>query len=237
MWIQRNCILLTVTTNNNWAVPADFDSRRFFVLRVSDIKAHDDPYWIEFNALLGRESGNWKPRNPEYLGKVLHYLQQREVTSSFTHALETIWLMDQRSQTILDSQDDGLVSWLNMFLEETPNDVYLGQSDKYRFPVVQLDGQNYIIASNLWHDYRLYVKRHFPKVKPYTNERFNDKLAELGMVQEKKKKGRLMCGQSKYPGEPDHRVCIAKLLSVNDLEIAIAKYYKLLANNIKDAED
>jgi hypothetical protein len=236
MWSQRNCIQLSITTNNNWAVPADFDSRRFFVLRIADDKAKDEAYWNEFNALLGRDA-SWRPINPEYMGKVLYFLQQRKITSSFVNALETEWLTEQRGQTIIESEDDAFVSWVRLFLQETANDVYIGQSGECSFPVVQRDGKSYIISSDLYKDYRLYVRRHFHGRKPYTNKRFNEVLHMLGIEQFRVKKESLMLGQSKYPGEPESKVNIAKLVSANELEKALTANYKLLTADIEDAED
>jgi hypothetical protein len=213
MWSQRNCIQLTITTNNKWAVPADVDSRRFFVLRMSDDKAKDEAYWNEFNALLGRDEETWRPTNPEYMGKVLYYLQQRKIISSFVNALETVWLMEQRGQTILGSDEDAFISWLRLFLQENSGDVYIGRSGKYNFSVVQYKGENYVLSANFWDDYREFVERNFRRRKPLTNDVFNDKLRDLGIT------------------------IIRVKPSPDDLEAAITAKYKLLTADIEDAED
>ena len=236
MWEQRNCIFLSITTNNDWAVPADLDSRRFFVLRISDSKAKNAAYFKEFNALLGRDP-YWRPTNPEYLGKVLYYLQQRKITSDFSSALETEWLKEQRRTTAIDSTEDAFVLWVQLFLQETTGDVYVGKSGEYNFPVVQKDGKNYIVASDLYTDYRQFIRRHFKGRKPYSNDKFNSCLYALGIDLIRVKKQRLKLGQSKYPGVPESKVIIASLPEPAELEQALAANYKLLTADYTDDED
>lgn len=236
MWEQRNCIQLSITTNNDWAVPADFDSRRFFVLRIADIKAKNGAYWKEFNELLGRDA-YWRPNNPEYLGKVVYFLQQRKITSDFTNALETEWLKEQRQNTAIDSTEDAFVSWVKLFLQENAGDVYVGRTDNFTFPVVTRKGESYIVASNLYEDYAQYAKRHFRSRRVYPHEKFNQCLRSLGMLIMRVKKDSLMLGQSKYPGDPEGKVTIVKLLRPNELEQALATQYRLLTPDIEESED
>jgi hypothetical protein len=236
MWRQRNCILLAITTNNKWAVPADVDSRRFFVLCVADDKAKDAAYWVEFHKLLGSDH-NLRPKTPEYMGKVLYFLQQRKITSSFTSALETVWLAKQRGQTILESDEDAFVSWVRLFLQETANDVYIGQSGECNFMVVQHQGKNWIIASDFYKDYRIYVRRNFHRRKPYTPQQLKDALEALGIYIKRVKIESLTLGQSKYPGPAENKLRIATSLPANELEKALADKYKLLTDDTADAED
>lgn len=238
MWMQRNCIFLSVTTNNNWAIPAELNSRRFFVLRIADDKAKNEAYWIEFNALLGRKR-DWTPTNPEYMGKVLYYLQQRKITSSFINALETNWLMEQRGQTILDSQDDAFVNWMGMFGQDPVNDAYASQISDYSFLIVERHGEKYILVAKLYPDYRQYIRRHFPRCKPYTHEKFNRVLQGLGMQIERVKKESLTLGQSKFPnrGNAESQIKIINVLPPDALEKALAAKFKLLTPDTEDDED
>jgi hypothetical protein len=225
-----------MTTNNAWAVPADFDSRRIFMLRVSDDKKGDTAYWMAFNALLGRTQ-DLQPRNPEYLGRVLHFLQQRQITSDFTHALETEWLIQQRQETLVDSQEEGFATWVDLFKQETASDAYMGKGGEHSFAVVQYKGKNCILATDLYNDYRLFVGRHFRSRRPLTKQRFNDALQRLGFQLLRVRKQQLMLGPSKFPGDAMSKVTIACLPTPNELEAALAKHYPLLSDDIAEEED
>jgi hypothetical protein len=236
MWEQRNCIQLSMTTNNSWAVPADFDSRRIFMLRVSDDKKRDTAYWMEFNALLGRTQ-DLQPRNPEYLGKVLYFLQQRQITSDFTHALETEWLVQQRQETLVDSQEEGFVSWVDLFKQETASDAYMGKGGEHSFAVVQYKGKKCILAADMYSDYRNWHSRHYRGRRPFTKQRFNDALHRLGILLFRVRKQQLTLGPSKFPGDDMSKVTIAILPTPNQLEAALAKHYPLLSDDIAEEED
>jgi hypothetical protein len=82
-----------------------------------------------------------------------------------------------------------------------------------------------------------YVKRNFRGKKPYTNKKFNEVMHLIGMEQFKVKKESLMLGQSKYPGEAESKITIARLLTPEELETALATHFRLLTVDIKDAED
>jgi hypothetical protein len=237
IWSQRNCIFLTITTNNKWAVPADVDSRRFFVLRVSDERAKDVEYWNAFHLLLGKDEDTGRAVNPEYVGKVLYYLQQRKITSSFVNALETTWLIEQRGQTILGSDDDGFVSWVTLFLQETSGDIYLGKGGTLNFAILKRLGKACVLSTPFYDDYRDFVTRHFRKQKVYTREAFNKALSQLGFIMQRVKKESLMVGQSKFGGEPESKVMIAYIPSNAELEAALREHYKLLTDDVEDAED
>ena len=67
----KNCIHLIIASNEDWAVPAEVDDRRFFVLEVSDHRVGDFAY---FEQLAG-ERDNGGP------GALLHLLQTRDISS------------------------------------------------------------------------------------------------------------------------------------------------------------
>ena len=67
----KNCIHLIIASNEDWAVPAEVDDRRFFVLEVSGHRVGDFAY---FEQLAGeRDNGG-----PEAL---LHLLQTRDIST------------------------------------------------------------------------------------------------------------------------------------------------------------
>jgi hypothetical protein len=237
IWSQRNCIFLAITTNNKWAVPADVDSRRFFVLRLSDERAKDVEYWKAFHLLLGKDEDTGRAVNPEYIGKVLYFLQQRKITSNFINALETTWLMQQRGQTILGSDDDGFVSWVTLFLQEVSGDIYMGKGGTLNFPILKRQGKACVQSAPFYDDYRDFVTRHFRKQKVYTRKAFNDALLQLGFIIQRVKKESLIVGHSKFGGNAESPVRIAYIPSNAELEAALRKYYTLLTDDVEDAED
>ena len=111
-WSSPNYMFIAITTNEDWAVPAGLDSRRFFVLKASDKRKYDDNHWKRIVALVGVDRETGEPINPEYLGKIRYWLEHRKIKGNFTRSMETEWLVKQRKETALESRDDLFLSWV-----------------------------------------------------------------------------------------------------------------------------
>jgi hypothetical protein len=84
----RNSARIFILTNNNWAVPAGHQSRRYFVVETSDSRKGDTAYWKEIH--------DWIDNHAEEL---LNYFLNREIKSDLREALETKELQKQREIT------------------------------------------------------------------------------------------------------------------------------------------
>lgn len=236
IWEQRNCIQLAMTTNDDWAVPAGLDSRRFFVLRVADEKAKNEAYWKAFNALMGRDR-YWKPNNPEYMGKILYYLQQRKITSDFTNALETVWLKEQRSITAVGSLEEAFHSWVSLFLDAPTFDSYEGRTSKYEFSIVQYQDKDHIVFSHCYDDFKRFVKENYSIRKPYPKEKFNTLLMKLGFNICRPQNSTLRAGPSKFSDKPRNRTTIAEVPEPNALRKALDANYKLFSDDVPEVDE
>ena len=85
-----NSTRLIIMTNETWAVPAGHQSRRYFVLHVSDGRKGDKEYWTELHDWIN-----------DHASQLLWYFLNREIKHDLRQALETSELMKQRELTAL----------------------------------------------------------------------------------------------------------------------------------------
>jgi hypothetical protein len=228
-WLQKNCLFLMFTANENWVIPAGQDSRRFLVLRVSDDYMKDDAYWAKFMPLMGKTNQNL-PNNPEYLGRILYFFLSRKITHSLSRAMVTDELVEQRKLTNADSMEAAFVEWVRQtFIKANEDETMIeGATKDFQFPVVTFKGEQWIEAANLYTDFRRYYQRYHSKGRGIgTDGDFKNRLIDLGMVRQRVKKRLLKIGAGKYPGEPDSKVTITKRIRPDLLEEALAKQYPL----------
>ncbi|REK56665.1 MAG: hypothetical protein DWQ49_09855 [Bacteroidetes bacterium] len=102
----RNMIHMMIASNSSWVIPAGTNSRRWFVLDVSDKKVNDTSY---FNAIQDE-------LNNGGLEALLYYLLNRKITNNLRRALETKALQEQRARG--QSGDSVLQWWLNALYSE-----------------------------------------------------------------------------------------------------------------------
>lgn len=239
-WSQKNCLFLMFTANEDWVIPAGFDSRRFFVLKVSDIHMGDTPYWQQYLPLLYKDDRG-QPRNPEYLGRLLHFFLSRKISHDLSRAMVTDELVKQRTLTNADSVEASFVEWTSltfMGLREEDS-VIEGAGKEYTFAVVTYKKERWIEAANLYMDFRqYYMRRHSRGRGCGTDKDFRERLAEIGMAGQRAKKGALKVGAGKYPGNPESRIGLVRLLEPEELEKALVKHYPLFMDTYyADADD
>ncbi len=82
----RNLAHVIIASNSEWVIPAGPESRRWFVVDISDSHANDQAYFKAIHKQLN--SGGYEA--------FLYFLQNRKITSNLRHAPETEALAEQR---------------------------------------------------------------------------------------------------------------------------------------------
>lgn len=230
-WNQRNCLFLMFTTNENWAVPAGMDSRRFFVLKVSDTRKKDREYWLQYFSLLGEDRNKQKPNNPEYLGKVLYYFLNRKVTRDVSEAPITAELLEQRKLTNMESMEAAFVEWVRRVFVWAREDeeMFTGVGDKENaFSVVSYKDEYWIENAKMYADFKEFYRKHCPRGRGVGTEAdFKNRLSDLGMISSRIKKGSLKVGSGRYPGNPTSQVRLVRKVDQEELEKQLAAQYPL----------
>lgn len=246
MRMYRNCMFVSITTNNDWGVPAGHDSRRYFVLDVSDEHKDDEIYWTGFNKLIGVDRTTLEPNNPEYLGKILHFMLERKITHNVSRAMETEWLLKQRKETAIDSREDVFVSWIRESFARDDisytEGTLVGAGGTTFMVMNRTDGTNCLTITNLYTDYREYTASRGRKFRAkYDQSTFNTKLTQLGMAPIRVKKSSLKANGHSLPGATDNgtKIGVSNLPPPEELEEAIAEHFPLFKLEIEDeqAED
>lgn len=240
-WSQKNCLALMFTTNEDWAIPAGFDSRRFFALKISDIHMRDKPYWDQYLALMGCDN-NSVPNNPEYLGKILHFFLTRKITHDLSNAMETEELLEQRKLTGAESMEAAFVEWTRQTFINSKEDESLieGAGKEHSFAVVTYRNERWIEAANFYNDFRRFYYKGYSKGRGIdTDKNFRERLSDVGMPALRVKKRSLKLGAGRYPGNPESRIAIVPLIDSDKLEDLLAKHYPLFMDTsyYEEADD
>lgn len=240
--MYRNCVMIGITTNNDWAVPASSDSRRYFVLDVSPNHKGDSEYWRKLNSLIGCDRETGEPLNPEYLSKVLRYFLNRKITNDMTTALETEWLAKQRKESAIDGRDDAFINWVRDSFSKAPASSMMYLANGTECMVVQRGkrGPQCLMSAGVFSDYRDYVSSKFKKYRSkYDQSAFNAKMTELGIGPVKVRKNSLLSDGSKLPGASasDTKIVVFNLQPPEEIEAAIAEKFPLFKLEIEDVDD
>lgn len=229
----KNRVMIAVTTNNSWAVPAGHDSRRYFVLDVSNNRADDPAFWDEFHARLGTNDDG-ELCDPEYLGKVLYWFLQRKVTADLKRAMETEWLVQQRKESAQESREEMFVFWVrNAFTGDVPNDLITAPGGYTFMRCERTDGSAAFRADRVYEDYRTWVGKNTRKPRmTYDQGTFNVHMGLLGMTATRVKKASLTIGGRKMPNEgaADTKISVMALPTPDDIEAGITQHFGLFAN-------
>lgn len=226
---QRNRLFVAITTNNDWAVPAGVDSRRFFMLDVGGPRKYNTAFWDEYHARTGANADG-KPNDPEFLGKILWWFQNRKITSNLQRALETDMIEEQRLESAADSRPDLFVSWLrSVFGEERPNDLITGMTGATFMVMQRSDGQTVVSCSKLYEDYNAFCrKRNNRNRSAYSISSFGTLMGEVGFTRALVRKANMKAG-----GRPvttatnDTKVSVMTLPEYEQIEAAIRSNPKL----------
>lgn len=238
-WSSPNYMFIAITTNDDWAVPAGADSRRFFVLRTSSHRQNDDDYWVHLAELIGVDRESGEPINPEYLGKIRYWLENREIKGSFARALETEHLTRQRKETAIDSREDLLVHWVRAtFCVE--NAFGFNRPGGVAIPKIQIEDDygQYIRTSNLAQDYREFCGKGGRRRAAFPDETLFNMLGSLGMTTKKVRKHKVSEGGNRLSDAPtDSKVSVMFIPDPETIEQNIAKMFELFAESQNDEDD
>lgn len=240
---QANRLMVAITSNNKWAVPASHDSRRYLVFDVDPSLAKNEAFWIEFNALMGVDEDTKEIINPEYLGKILYWMKNRKITHNLKYAMETEWLVKQRRQTVQDSPEEALIMWVRSSFtsENLPGDIITGAGGFSFQRVTHINGAESIRVDKLYEDYRAYVRKSTNKPRMIMNEgEFSEQLALLGMVKTRVLKERLKVGGRPLPDAKGNgaKTVVMALPSPDHIESMIGEHFSLFATgDIQDEDD
>lgn len=229
----RNRIMVAITTNNQWAVPAGHDSRRYFVLDVSDNRRGDATFWDEFHRRYGVDEVTGIPHNPVELGKLLYWFLKRKITHSMKHAMETEWLIKQRKMTAQDTPEEMFIFWLRAsFTGDLPDDIITGAGSQTFIVLERLDGSACIRSDKIYEDYRTYVNKNTRKPRMLLDiGSFYDCLRKVGMPNARVQKERLKINGKPLPGTMGNgsKISVMNLASPDDIEAHITKEFPLFA--------
>lgn len=236
--MYNNCIFICITTNNEWGVPAGHDSRRYFVLDVSEDNKGNHQYWSKFDSLLGVNRGG-DAVNPEYMGKVHQFLLDRKITHNMRQAMETEWLLRQRKETAIESRDETFINWLRKTFGDPSRELVSGAGGESFMRGVRADDSECIVSGPMYADYRSYAQRNSRKLRAvYDQGRFNEAMNSLGFVVSKVRKDKVYRhgGGLMFPGSEgiDTKITVVPFLTEEEIEAGIAKSYPLFALEIHE---
>lgn len=239
---QRNRLFIAITSNNSWAVPAGHDSRRYFVLDVSPHMAKDDSFWEEFHALMGADESTGRLNNPEYLGKILYWFKQREITSNLRWAMETSWLHEQRRESAIDTREDAFITWLRSSFvtnDQRTSDV-ITAAGGHSFPILtRTDGVEVVAANKLFEDYRAYISKASRKPRmAMTYGGFAENMEMVGFERKKVVKDRLTMGGHKLPDATGggSKISVMRVPPAGEIEDRINDKFPMFGDNLGDEE-
>jgi Primase C terminal 2 (PriCT-2)/Bifunctional DNA primase/polymerase, N-terminal/Family of unknown function (DUF5906) len=239
-WSEPNRMLLVITTNNSWAVPAGVDARRYFVLQVSNSRAKDAAYWREFFGLMGLNQMTGLPNNPEYLGKIRYFFEKREIKSDLSRAMETECLAAQKTSTLMGTPQEALYLWIKeTFCSDRGQDHIIGAGEQM-LSILTRGDEKYINTSNVDKDYREFVNRNFGRVKGASNSALlKEALDKVGLVRKLVRKNSLMAGSGPaYPSLTyDAKVPLIVLLSPEEVNKALSVAFPQLHHLEEDNDD
>lgn len=89
-FIARNYSRFIILSNEEWAVPADGEARRFCVVDVPQIRPTADPWWKKTQAMV---------RDDRQLAAVLHWYQTRKITANINKPPQNEALAKQKRLT------------------------------------------------------------------------------------------------------------------------------------------
>jgi hypothetical protein len=137
----KNYLHILMASNNEWVVPAALDERRFFVLKVSDARKQDKPYFATIQKEL--DAGGYAAMLHDLLNYDISNFEVRDVP-------ETLALQDQKAQSLPTD-----LSWWRNVLHRG----YVYES-KYGFSQYFGEWHSWVATAVLHKSYTEYAKSH-----------------------------------------------------------------------------
>jgi hypothetical protein len=114
----KNRLHIVMATNEDWAVPAGTDERRFFILQISDVHKQDTVYFKELNDAI----------NGEELPAFLHSLLEVDLSDFEVRSVPQTDALNYQKERSLDSVAD----WVLKILMDGPGPVVIVQKPTER---------------------------------------------------------------------------------------------------------
>lgn len=161
----RNMIHMMIASNSNWVIPAGTNSRRWFMLNVSDHRVGDAEYFDTLTDEL--KNGG--------VEAFLYFLLEREIEANLRVAPKTKALEEQRLRS--SSGDTVLQWWMNRVEQgilEVPDEKqeFDPNDASYSWP-------NYVTKMNLYENYKEFCKG--DNRTPYTVSVFYIEVKKMGV--------------------------------------------------------
>ena len=158
----RNMTHLMIASNGKWVIPADADSRRWFVCDVSKKFTRDRAYFNKLFKFI---------ESPEGRSALLHYFLNKKITSDLRRAPETKAL---HSQQMINSASDSVLNWYRERIlagDIGCKGIRENENTKWPSEVVKMD---------LYESYRTRVLD--GRETPVRENLFGKQMIELGLV-------------------------------------------------------
>lgn len=200
--MQHNRLFIAITSNNKWSVPAGHDSRRYFVLDVSDRRSRDSDFWDEFWARMGANQETGELNDREYLGKILYFMLNRKRKNSLKWAMETEWLNSQRRESAIETREDAFFQWVRQSFmgENLTDDIVIGAGGTTFVRVERKDGSAAFRSEKVYFDYRDWVARQYKRPRMLFDQgAFSTMMESIGMPSIRVNKDNLTAGGRKLP--------------------------------------
>ena len=156
----RNMCHVMIASNNDWVIPADTNSRRWFVLDVPSTVSRDREYFNNLHAEIDSKEGR---------SAILHYFLNRMVTSDLRRALETVAL---RKQQMYNTWGDTVFNWYRERLLDHDLGVIDHEGEKSKWP-------EFVRRMDLYEAYRTRVLD--GREQPVRENVFGKRVKELGL--------------------------------------------------------
>lgn len=149
-----------IATNYEDAIPVENNSRRWFMLHVSNKHKKDTGFFGQLAKLYERR---------EFLEELMHFFMHREITSNLNVAIETSLLHQTKIEKL--RLNDSVLDWILTLVNNGYEDHIKQVQDEYNghYPI-----------SEAYRTYELFCRE--LKVQPVTANRFGRTMSKLGLT-------------------------------------------------------
>lgn len=227
-WTEINRMMAIMTTNEEWAADVSIDSRRTFVLKVSEAKKQDPTYWVPLTKLIGMNPETYEPNSREYLGKIRYFFEHRTITNDLSKAMVTEHLQKQRLFTSERSTESVILSYLKeTFCVERGDDHVMGAGGMM-MNIIHKDGKEFLRTENLDKDYRKYVADFPHNTRTGHISELLTALDKIEMLASRPRKAGFMEGNRPMDGNGTSKINVRALFGPEETEEKLMKAFPTL---------
>lgn len=164
----KNCARIGIASNEDWFIPAGPQSRRWFVLEVSDKYAQNDRWFTPIYEEM--DNGG--------IEAMMYELMERKITSNLKTAPVTDALLEQRDR-FAESRFDSLQAWMFDVLEARDVGAMCFESDS-----LEDTGWASIVSKpDLYGVYKAWCNNSGLATQPITKSRFYNEITRYGFIE------------------------------------------------------